>query len=201
MLKIFTGSDRMRAQQAAVSFLGADYEVIEGQDILPTDLPSIFRGSSLFSTNRHILIRDLTTNKAVFEKLPDYLDTPHDIAILEMKLDKRSATYKAIKSQAEIKEFTLAQPQNYTLIFNIYSTAKRDGKKALEMLSKVQQEQDPIMFLGLLVSQAIKDYKSHPGIKKKRALKELSLLDLQIKSTSFQPWALIQSFLLRLSSL
>lgn len=201
MLKIFTGSDRMRAQQAAVSFLGADYEIIEGQDILPTDFPSIFRGSSLFSTNRHILIRDLTTNKAVFEKLPDYLDTPHDIAILEMKLDKRSATYKAIKSQVEIKEFTLTQPQNYTLIFNIYSTAKRDGKKALEMLSKVQQEQDPIMFLGLLVSQAIKDYKSHPGIKEKRALKELSLLDLQIKSTSFQPWALIQSFLLRLSSL
>ena len=201
MLKIFTGSDRMRAQQAAVSFLGADYEIVEGQDILPTDLPSIFRGSSLFSTNRHILIRDLTTNKAVFEKLPDYLDTPHDIAILEMKLDKRSATYKAIKSQVEIKEFTLTQPQNYTLIFNIYSTAKRDGKKALKMLSKVQQEQDPIMFLGLLVSQAIKDYKSHPGIKEKRALKELSLLDLQIKSTSFQPWALIQSFLLRLSSL
>lgn len=201
MLKIFTGSDRLKAQQAAVDFLGSDYEVIDGQDLSPTDLPSIFFGSSLFSNDRHILIRDLSINKAVFDELPKYLDTPHDIAILELKLDKRSATFKAVKSQIEVKEFTLAQPQNFTLIFNIYSTAKRDGKKALEMLSKVEQEQDPIMFLGLLSSQAIKDYQSHPGAKEKRTLKELSKLDLQIKSTSFQPWALIRSFLLRLSSL
>ena len=201
MLKIFTGSDRTRAQKAATSFLGPEYEVIEGQDLMPTDLPSIFLGSSLFNASRHILIRDLSTNKVVFEMLPEYLHTPHDIAMLELKLDKRSSTYKAIKSQVETKEFTLAQPQNYTLIFNIYSTAKRDGKKALEMLSKIQQDQDPIMFLGLLASQAIKDYQSHPGVKEKRALKELSKLDLQIKSTSFQPWSLIQSFLLWLSSL
>lgn len=201
MLKIFTGSDRSRAQQAAVSFLGPDYEIIEGQDILPTDLPSIFFGSSLFSDTRHILIRDLSLNKTAFSSLPDYLNTPHAVAILELKLDKRSSTYKTIKSKVDIQEFTLVQPQNFTLIYNIYNTAKRDGRQAIKMLSQIQPDQDPFMFLGLLASQAIKDYGAHPGAKEKRALKELSKIDLQAKSTSFQPWPLIQSFLLRLSSL
>ncbi len=201
MLKIFTGNDRLRATQAVAKFLGPDYEIIEGAELSPTDLPSVFLGGSLFTTTRNILIRDLSLNKPTFEKLPDYLDTLHSIALLELKLDKRSATYKALKSTVEIKEFILPESRNFNLVFNIYKTAKHDGKKALQMLSQVQQDEDPIMFFGLLASQAIKDYQAHQGIKEKRALKELSQLDLQIKSTSFQPWPLIQSFLLRLSSL
>ena len=92
MLRIFTGENRMRATAAINEYLGQDYEVIEGADLTPADLPSIFHGNSLFATTRHILIRDLSPNKPVFEKLPDYLDTTHHIAILELKLDKRSAT-------------------------------------------------------------------------------------------------------------
>ena len=201
MLKIFTGSDRLRATQAVTDFLGPDYEVVEGADLTPTDLPSIFLGASLFATTRNILIRDLSLNKPAFEKLPDYLDTPHTVALLELKLDKRSATYKALKSAVEIQEFALPATRNFNLVFNIYKTAKHDGGKALQMLAQVQQDEDPIMFFGLLASQAIKDYQAHQGTKEKRVLKELSQLDLQLKSTSFQPWPLLQSFLLRLSSL
>ena len=201
MLKIFTGDDRIRAGQEIAKFLGPGHEVIEGADLTLSDLPSIFHGASLFESTRRILIRDLSVNKPVFEKLPEYLDTPHNIVIQELKLDKRSATYKALKGKVEITDFTLPKNPNFNLVFDIYKTAKRDGKKACATLDKIKQDEDPIMFFGLLVSQATKDYATHQGTTEKRALRELSKLDLDLKSTSYQPWLLIQAFLLRLSSL
>ena len=202
MIKFFYGDDRVRAKQSIEQFLGTkDYEIIEGTDLTPADLPSIFLGNSLFADTRTILIRDLTANKLVYEKLPDYLATPHQIAILELKLDKRSAVYKTLKEQVEFQEVILPKNTNLNLVFDIYRTAKHDGEKAVKMLAKIQNEEDPIMFCGLLISQALKDFKQKQGTKEKRTLKELSKLDLDLKSTSLQPWLLVQSFLLQLSSL
>lgn len=201
MIKIFTGEDRLKAQQEIIKQLGKDYEIIEGAELEPTILPSIFYGNSLFADTRNILIRDLSANKPVFEKLPEYLNTPHNIIIQELKLDKRSNAYKILKDKIEIRDFALPKNPNLSLIFNIYNTAKKDGQKAVKMLSKIEQDEDPIKFCGLLISQALKDYRVKQGIKEKRVLKELSKLDLALKSTSYQPWLLIQSFLLRLSSL
>ena len=87
MIKIFTGDDRVKANREIQLELGSNYEVIEGQDLMPEDLPSIFKGASLFADERSILIRDLSTNKAVFDFLPDYLDTSHKVILLELKLD------------------------------------------------------------------------------------------------------------------
>ena len=202
MIKVFYGEDRRRAQQEIISFLGTtDYEIIEGADLTPADLPSIFLGNSLFVRKRAILIRDFSTNKPVYDKLPEYLNTPHSIVILELKLDKRSATYKTLKDKIEFKEFILPKNPNFNLVFDIYRTAKHDGEKAVKMLEKIQNNEDPIMLCGLLISQALKDFKNHQGTKEKRVLVELSKLDLNLKSTSLQPWLLVQSFLLRLSSL
>ena len=201
MIKIFYGDDRIKATREIENLLGKTYEIIEGPDLAPTDLLNIFQGISLFADNRKILIRDLSENKPAFEKLPDYLDTKHDIILLETKLDKRSSAYKTLKSKIEIKEFSLKDP-NLSLVFGIYDAAKRDGREALATLEKIKTKQDPIMFFGLLVSKALKDYAVKQGTKEKRVLKELSKLDLNLKSTSsFEPWLLIESFLLRLSSL
>ena len=201
MIKILTGDDRVRAGREIERELGSDYEVIEGADLTPADLPSIMRGASLFESERRILIRDVSGNKAVFDELLKYVDTPHKVAILELKLDKRSSVYKELKEKVEILEFNLVKNQNFGLVFDIYRTAKRDGRKAVEMLDKIKQDEDPIRFTGLLVSQALKDYSRNPGIKEKRVLHELSKLDIEMKSTSCQPWLLVQSFLLRVSSL
>ena len=183
------------------AYLGDDYEVVEGADITTGDLPSIFRGASLLTPTRSILIRDLSINKPVFEKLPDYLDTPHRVALLELKLDKRSATYKALSAKVEIQDFALPKDPNANLIFNIFKTAKRDGKKSVAMLEEIKFTQDPLMFFGLLVSQAIRDYSARQGITEKKILKALSQLDLQLKSTATDPWLLIEAFLLRLSQI
>ena len=82
MLRIFTGDDRVRAKQEIAKFLGGDYEVFDGPDLLADDLLNICLGNSLLSGERSILIQDLSKNKSLFEKLPSYLETPHRIAIL-----------------------------------------------------------------------------------------------------------------------
>ena len=201
MLKIFYGEDRIRAKNEIEKLLGHNYEIIEGPELEPTDLPNIFLGTSLLSANRKILIRDLSLNKTVFEQLPDYLNSPHDIIIFEVKLDKRSSTYKLLKDKVEIKEFPAKLDPNSNLVFGIYDTAKKDGKKAVKDLEKIKLNQDPMMFFGLLVSQALKDYGRRQGTKEKKALKELSKLDLNLKSSKLSSWLLIESFLLQLSTL
>ena len=201
MIKIFYGDDRVKAKQEIDKILGANYEVIEGADLGENDLPSVFMGASLFAETRNILIRDLSINKTAFLHLGEYLNTPHNIILFELKLDKRSATYKELKDKIEFREFTLPQDKNFSLVFDIYKTAKKDGKKAVEQLRKIEQDQDPMMFFGLLVSQAVKDFAANQGTKEKRVLKELSKLDILMKTTSSQPWLLIESFLLQVSLL
>ncbi|MBQ3436857.1 hypothetical protein IJG26_02825 [Candidatus Saccharibacteria bacterium] len=201
MIKVFYGDDRVRAKKAITIFLGDDYEIIDATDLTPSDLPSIFLGNTLFADTRKIMLRDFFANSAISGELSKYLKTPHNIAIFDLKIDKRKDAYRAIKDQIEFTEFTLPTNPNLRLVFDIYKTAKRDGKKSLELLEKIKSEEDPIMFLGLLASQAIKDFDSNQGIKEKRALKALARTDLQMKSTSIDPWLLIESFLLEVSHL
>ena len=200
MIKIFTGNDRVRALKAIAQFLGEDYEVFDGANLEPHDLPNIFWGTSLFGEKRKILLRDVGENKVVYEKIIDYLETPHEIAMLESKIDKRSSAYKKLKNEVEILEYNLSANEDFRLVFDIYKTAKRDGNRAVSMLEKIKLNEEPISFAGLLNSQAIGDYAARPGFKEKKALQELSRLDLNLKNSKLDPWLLIESFLLQLSS-
>lgn len=199
MIRIFTGEDRVKANLEIARLLGNDYEVVEGVDLKVGDLPSIFRGASLFSEQRNILIRDMSANKEVFDKLPEYLDTPHNVVVFEMKLDKRSVVYKAVKDKVEIREFALPKDKSFNKVFDIYRVAKRDGKRAVEMLEEIRPTQDPMMFVGLMVSQALKDYAVRQGAQEKKALEKLSRLDLDMKSSPVEPWLLIEACLIRLA--
>ena len=201
MIQVFYGEDRIRAKAEIAKILGQDYEIYEGAELALSDLPSLFLGNSLLANTRSILLRDFLSNKSIADELPNFLNTPHNVIILELKLDKRAAVYKTLKDQISFKEFALPKNPNLSLVFDIYKVAKINGPKALAMLEKIKAEEEPMMFFGLLVSQAIKDYSAKQGTKEKRALHELSRLDLELKTTSFQPWLLIESFLLRLSSL
>ena len=200
MIKVFYGDDRVKAKAEIKRFLGKNYEVVEGAELKLRDLPDIFKGASLFSEKRAILIKDVSENQAVWEKIVDFSDTEHSVAIWELKLDKRKQGYKALKSAGvEMKEFKLMDPPEKKLVFDIYEMALKDGKKAVEMCKKIENTSDPYMFVGLMVSQALKKYEWRAGAKEKRALKELSKLDMQMKTTSVQPWLLVQAFLLRAS--
>lgn len=202
MIKVYYGENRVKAQEEIRKFLGAKYEVIDGAELSKEDLPNIFWGNSLFGGERAVLVRDILTNKEVAGELPMYLKTPHKVVLWEMKIDKRASAYKAMQGKVEFKEFVMPREKNAGVEFDIYRTAKRDGEKAVEQLAKIKDNKEPMLFLGLMVSQAVRDYSVHPGIKEKRALRELSKLDMQLKLESkLQPWTLIETFLLRLSSL
>ncbi len=201
MLSVFWGENRLEAEKAVKRALGTDYEVFEGENLTVADLPSIFRGTSLFGMEkRQILLKELGENKEVWEKIPDYLGTEHDVVVWESKLDKRSAAYKAMaKARVAMKEFPARKNPDANVVFNILDMALRNGLLAVKMVEKIELEQDPYMFFGLLVTQAIKKFDNQAGDREKQLLKELSNLDIQMKTTSVEPWLLVKSFLLRVS--
>ena len=206
MIRIFTGEAREKAFLEIKRVLGANYEVFESERVEPGLVPSIFLGTSLLGGKRAILIKDLSENKASFEAfvggIEEFLKTDAEVIILETKLDKRTAAYKELKKRGiEIKEFKEAGGVDFRKVFGIYDLAFRDGKRAVEELEKIEAEEDPYMFFGVLVSQALKKFEARAGEKEKKALKELSRLDKLMKSTGYEPWILIKGFLVRLSSL
>jgi hypothetical protein len=199
MIRIFTGDDRVRAGNEIKRILGDNYEVIDCTELVKNDLPQIFKGATLFAAHRKILLRDFTMNSEIYPEILNFLDTPHDIILLETKLDKRTSTYKELKDKIEIREFKLPPKTDFNTIYNIYNLAKRDGKRAVDELRKIENDEDPIRFTGLLVSQAIKDFEKNP--QNPQILKELSKLDLNLKSSKIDPWLLVESFLLKIKSL
>ena len=207
MIRIFIGDDRVSAQKEINEIIGKNYEVFEGGEIDALSLSSIFLGTSLFSSRRRILIKDFSENKDVFrlfvEKIEDFLKTDSDVILWESRFDKRTAAYKELKKfDIEIKEFKLQAKIDTRLVFSIYDKALTDGDRALKELRKIESDQDPYMFFGLLVSQALKKFEwKISGTKEKRVLKELSRLDVSMKTTGIDPWILIEGFLIRLSSM
>lgn len=201
MLRVYSGEDRVAAEKAIQSLLGGKYEVFEGEMLMETDLPSIFRGTTLFDTEkRRIVLKDLGENPAVFEKVVDYADTEHEVVIWETKIDKRSAGYKRLKEAGvELKDFPLKKPPEAGLVFNILNTALRNGPEAVKMCEKIELTQDPYMFFGLMVTQGLKKFGERQGAREKKILKELAKLDLQMKTTAIEPWMLVKAFLLRVS--
>lgn len=201
MIYIIYGNDRLRAEKEMRRILGEEYEVFDGAEIAASDLPSIFMGTTLFALERKILIKELAVVRENFEKLPEYLGTKHTVVIWEEKMDKRSTVYKKIKDVVKILEFELPEKIDRNLVFNIYDTALSNGVRAVKMLEKIETEQDPFMIVGAFAWKAIDNYRRYGSKKEERILAELSLLDIQMKSTAFSPFSLLKSFLLQVSSL
>lgn len=204
MLRVFYGGNRLGAEKEVKRLLGEGYEVYEGENLRVEDLPSIFQGTSLFGMEkRRILLKDVMENPAVWEKLGDYMETDFEAICWEMKVDKRSAGYKKLKEAGvELREFPELQKPEAKLVFGVLDTAMRDGKKAVEMVEKIELEQDPYMFFGLLVTQALKKYEAtRGGARERRLVKELAKTDMQMKSAAMEPWDLIKVLLLKVSSI
>lgn len=214
MIKVFYGDDRERARREIVRWLGTrDYELVEGAELAEDDLVSLFMGASLLAGGeRKILIRDFLNND-VAEKLVDYLETPHRVAILEAKLDKRRVGYKALKGKVEMQEFA-ARAVDRGKIFEVYRVAKRDGARAVEMLRELEATEEPKAMIGALASQAMKDYAMSESVgarrsygaaegsdtHERRVLRELAKVDMKVSSAQ-RPWLYIEGFLVRMKGL
>ena len=209
MIKIFMGEDRGKILEEIRRELGEGYEVFEGEALTLGDLSGIFLGATLFAgfSERRVLIRDLGENKEVFsefsERIAEFLKTEAKVILFETKFDKRlTVGKKLIQAGVEVKEFKGAAKGDPRAVFQIYDVALRDGARAVKELEKIEAEQEPYMFFGLLVSQALKRLEWRPnGEKERRVLKELAEVDMKMKTTAVEPWLLVKSFLTRLSLL
>lgn len=201
MLRVFYGGNRVAAEQAIRRELGEGYEVFDGENLVVTDLPSIFRGVSLFETEgRRILLKNVSENLAVWEKVVDYADTEAEVIVWEMKLDKRSVGYKRLAEAGVVmREFPDLVPPESRLVFNILDLALKDGEAAVREVEKIELVQDPYMMFGLFVTQALKKFEQSGGAARERkVLKKLAELDMRMKTAAMEPWTLIKAFLLEI---
>ena len=196
MLRIFYGDDRVRMIAEARRVLGEGCEVVEGEGMSANDMVNVFAGGMLFAETRGILVKDLGENKGVFAELPKYLGTENEVILVESKLDKRSVVYKdLVARKVEMREFRVAEAPEKKLVFDVLDTAMRgEGKRAVEMVERMELQQDPYMFFGLMVSQAIK--KLEMGNRQaRRVILLLAQTDSLMKSSSMEPWLLLKRVL------
>lgn len=118
MITVLTGDNdfELKAALNAIeqSFGGAP-ERIDGSSLTLNNIPDLLMGVSLFAEERLVIIDQLSSNAAVWSKLPDWLsrlsDTIH-LVLLEPALDKRTTVYKALKSAADIQVFSAWTPKD-----------------------------------------------------------------------------------------
>lgn len=215
MIRVFSGSDRAKIADEVRKILGEDYEVFDGENLKIADIVNIFKGTSLFAEKRKILLKDLTpvrkagaeggtSNSAedFYSEIAKYVDSKHEIVIWETTTSQKKSFKDFLKLPGvETKKFDQKESVDVRKVFGIYDAALVNGERAIKMLEEIEAQQDPYMFFGLMVSQALKKFEWRGGAKERRALKELSKLDMQMKSTAMEPWILIKSFLLRLATL
>jgi len=159
-------------------------------------------GASLFAETRRILVKDLGENVACWAELPKYLDSSHEVVVWESKLDKRTVVYKElVEHKVEIREFGLEETPEKKLVFEVLDVAWRgDGRRAVELVERVEVTNDPYMFVGLMVSQVMRKLESGDW-KAIGVVKLLAECDMRMKTTSIKPWILIKATVIKIATI
>lgn len=206
MIRVFYGDDRVKISEEVRRIFGAEYEVIEGEKAEFSEILDAFLGISLISGERKVLIKDLSKNTAVWEKfcekVGDFLDK-NAVIVWEEKFDKRLKVNKdLIATGVEVREFKMIDvgAADAKLVFEILDMAMVNGKRAVEILEKIEKNQDPFMLVGLFTTQAIKKYGVRQGVRERELLKKLAKLDMDMKSSGIEPMMLVKGFLLELGN-
>jgi DNA polymerase III delta subunit len=111
MITLLTGDNSFEINRA-LEKLAQDYtgEItrVDGDDLALDKLIELVSSTSLFATKRMVIIRDLSTNKAIWTALGERLDTIDDdvhLVLVDSSVDKRTGTYKKLQKQADVKTF------------------------------------------------------------------------------------------------
>ncbi len=108
MIHLILGENTYKSEQELARII-REHEVaperLDSAVLTANMLADIVRGGTLFSERRLVVLRQLSDNKPVFEKLAEWAgEVPDDttIVLLENKLDKRTKVYKTITKQATV---------------------------------------------------------------------------------------------------
>lgn len=113
MIHLIVGDDTYASRQELAKITNAvklTPEIYDGLDIDENQLADLIAGGNLFNAQRLVVIKELSANKGVWDKLADWtarVSADTQLVLLELKLDKRLKSYKTISAAATIH---LAEP-------------------------------------------------------------------------------------------
>lgn len=111
MITWFTGEntfDIAQAVKSIVDIFDGTAERFDGTILELKNIPDLLMGGTLFAEKRLVIIKDLSQNSAVWEKLPEWIDRISDdinLVLIDGKPDKRTTGYKEVKKRVVLKEF------------------------------------------------------------------------------------------------
>lgn len=153
MITLLTGDNSFEISEALRSLVSAfdgRAEKIDGTSLELKNLPDLLMGSTLFAEKRLVIIRDLSQNSGVWDKLPEWLSRLSDdihLVLVDEKPDKRKVAYKELKKIAEVKEFVAWGDRDRSLAENwVEKRAKSlnitlDKKLAHQIVERVGLDQ------------------------------------------------------------
>ncbi len=108
MVYLILGENTYKAEQELARIV-ADAKItperLDAGSLTANTLADIVRGGSLFSEKRLVVLRQLSDNKPVFEKLAEWageLTGDTTLILIEPKLDKRTKAYKTLTKKATV---------------------------------------------------------------------------------------------------
>lgn len=110
-----------RAVHAEIHSFNGDPEKYRGEELQKPDFENLLLGNSLFAEKRLILISELSSNKVLFEQIPNYLDellndSSRLVMLIEDKVDRRSKVYKALMAAGVVQEFNNLNSRNMVTV-------------------------------------------------------------------------------------
>ena len=112
MITLLTGPNTFAIAETIrerVATFDGEVEKLDASELEPRNLPDLFMGASLFSPNRLIVLRGVSTNKTLWSELEQWVGrvpSETEIVLIEASPDKRTKTYKLLQKHATIKEFS-----------------------------------------------------------------------------------------------
>lgn len=111
MITFLTGENSFEIERA-IGVIAADFngrpEKINATNLELSQLPDILMGGSLFQASRLIIIRELSANRdiwPVFGYWAKKISPDIHLVLIESKPDKRTVTYKTLKTLCEVQEY------------------------------------------------------------------------------------------------
>ena len=109
MLYVLCGENEFDKRQKLAALIagGAVPERYDGEQLDAASLRDIMQGQSLFTLERTVIISRLSDNSALWAEFPEIaVSGSTKVILLDSKLDKRTKTYKWLRKNTEIYEFT-----------------------------------------------------------------------------------------------
>lgn len=193
-----TGSNDYMIQatlcERQAQFSGA-VERVDGVDLDFNRLADLLAGGGLFAIQKLVIISDLSGNKTIWPVLADWLkrvDDDTELILVEPKLDKRTTTYKSLKTLANIKEFNnwIDRDQNTAIQWAIEEAGKRDMK--LDRASAAELVRRCLVATDKPGRAEIDQWRLHFGLEKLRVVEAISpavvaeLVEAEPRENSFE---------------